>query len=209
MVKMTTSTKTRSKSQSTPGVPAVSGTVASTTGTAPRSPAHDRNACSRHGTRNGVIDTSTDSGRASSSSTSPTPRAGSDVRRRGRPGWRAARAARTARSGPASPAPGRRTGRPAGAAAACCPAPAPPGTSRGTRWCARAAATAYARTVSATTPMENSADEARGHQPQHPAAAVADGQADRGPAGQLEHGDQHQRPPRVARPRRAPPARPG
>ena len=128
MVKITTSTKTRSKSQSTPGVPAVRGTVASTTGTAPRSPAQDRNACSRHGTRNGVIDTSTDSGPGQQQQDQPDAEGRQRRTRAGWPGWRAGRAGRTARSGPASPGPGRRTGRPGGAAAACCPARAPPGS---------------------------------------------------------------------------------
>jgi len=40
----------------------VAGTVASTTGTAPRSPAQPRNAWVRHGIRNGQHDASTDSG---------------------------------------------------------------------------------------------------------------------------------------------------
>src|SRR6476469_8073035 len=51
-VKTTTSMKTRSKIHSVSGVPTTSGTVASTTGTAPRSPAHDRKTWSRQGTLN-------------------------------------------------------------------------------------------------------------------------------------------------------------
>ncbi len=46
-------------------------------GTAPRSPAHDRNAWSRHGTRNHTRDDTTDNGRASSTSTAVTASAGS------------------------------------------------------------------------------------------------------------------------------------
>ena len=46
---MTTITKTMSKSRSAPATPSASGIVASTIGTAPRSPAQDRNARSRHG----------------------------------------------------------------------------------------------------------------------------------------------------------------
>ena len=47
IVKITTRTKTRSKIHSRLGAFIVTGTVARTTGTAPRSPAHDKNACSR------------------------------------------------------------------------------------------------------------------------------------------------------------------
>ena len=58
----------------------VSGIVASTIGTAPRSPAQDRNACSRQRhPEPGRATTSTDSGRASSSSTAPTTSAGSSA----------------------------------------------------------------------------------------------------------------------------------
>ena len=56
-VNMMTRTKTRSKIHSTPAVPEVIGTVASTTGTAPRSPAHDRNPWVRHPIPKGVHDT--------------------------------------------------------------------------------------------------------------------------------------------------------
>ena len=45
-------------------------------GTAPRRPDQDRNACSRHGTRNGRAAAITDSGRATSSSTTPATSAG-------------------------------------------------------------------------------------------------------------------------------------
>ena len=75
-VKITTRTKTRSKSHPTSGVSAVIGTVASTTGTPPRNPAQDRNAWSRHGTLNGVNDSITDSGLATRSSTRPIKMAG-------------------------------------------------------------------------------------------------------------------------------------
>ena len=51
--------------------------VASTTGTAPRSPAQDRKSCSRRFTRNGSAEIATDNGRASSSSASPVITAGS------------------------------------------------------------------------------------------------------------------------------------
>src|SRR6202011_4525007 len=47
------------------------GNVASTMGTAPRRPAHDEKTCSRHGTRNQMSDTATETGRLSSRSTSP------------------------------------------------------------------------------------------------------------------------------------------
>ena len=47
------------------------GIVASTIGTAPRSPAQDTNACCRHGSRSGVVATSTAAGRAMATSTSP------------------------------------------------------------------------------------------------------------------------------------------
>ncbi len=50
--------------------------VANTIGTAPRSPAHDRNACSRQGTRNGVVASATAMGRAIRSATSPASRPG-------------------------------------------------------------------------------------------------------------------------------------
>ena len=49
------------------GVPVVRGTVASTTGTAPRRPAHERKAWSRHDTRNHTVERTTDRGRATSS----------------------------------------------------------------------------------------------------------------------------------------------
>ena len=75
-VKTTTRTKTSSNIHVVPAAPAVTGTVASTTGTAPRSPAHERNAWVRHGIRNGVHETTTDSGRASSSRAAPMTRAG-------------------------------------------------------------------------------------------------------------------------------------
>ena len=55
-VKTTTSTNTTSKSRVAPVTPAESGIVASTIGTAPRSPAHDRKAWSRQPIRNGVAD---------------------------------------------------------------------------------------------------------------------------------------------------------
>ena len=45
-------------------------------GTAPRSPDHDRNACSRQGTRKGAAAAITDSGRAATSSTPPAMSAG-------------------------------------------------------------------------------------------------------------------------------------
>ena len=75
-VKMMTRTKTRLKMRAALAVPSVAGTVASTIGTAPRRPAQDRKAWSRSGIRNGVSETSTDSGRATSSRTSPMRRAG-------------------------------------------------------------------------------------------------------------------------------------
>ena len=60
------------------GDPATIGKVASTIGTAPRRPAHDRKTCSRQGTRNPARETTTDSGRATSSRTSPMTIAGTN-----------------------------------------------------------------------------------------------------------------------------------
>ena len=63
-VKITTSTKTSSKIHSTSGARSITGTVARTTGTAPRKPAQDKKACSRRLKPNQDTDASTDSGRA-------------------------------------------------------------------------------------------------------------------------------------------------
>ena len=48
-------------------------------GTAPRSPDQDRNACSRHGSRNGRAAATTDTGRATSSTISPMTMPGSSA----------------------------------------------------------------------------------------------------------------------------------
>ena len=70
-VNTTTKTSTMSKSISASGTIATIGTVARMIGTAPRSPAQDRNACSRQGTLNQLAQASTDSGRATTVRTSP------------------------------------------------------------------------------------------------------------------------------------------
>lgn len=62
-VKTTTSRKVTSKICCAFGTPAVMGKVASTMGTAPRNPAHEVNACSRHGIRNGMEHSATDRAR--------------------------------------------------------------------------------------------------------------------------------------------------
>ncbi len=75
-VQITTITNTMSNSWSLPGTWSTTGIVATTIGTAPRSPAHDRNTCSRHCTRNHVVVSATEAGRATSSNAAPTPTAG-------------------------------------------------------------------------------------------------------------------------------------
>ncbi len=75
-MKTTTTTKTVSKMKVAPGTSAVSGNVASTIGTAPRSPAHEMKTCWGHGIRNQTRLATTDSGRATSSRTAPTSSAG-------------------------------------------------------------------------------------------------------------------------------------
>ncbi len=75
-VNTTTTTNTRSNSLVAPGNRALTGIVASTIGTAPRSPAQDRKACWRQGTRSGRVETITARGRAMSTRTDPATRAG-------------------------------------------------------------------------------------------------------------------------------------
>lgn len=75
----TTSTKTVSKIFVADGSPWATGIVASTMGTAPRSPAHERNTCSRHGIRQGAVHSSTESGLATSVRPSPTAAAGNSA----------------------------------------------------------------------------------------------------------------------------------
>ena len=70
-VNTTTSTNTTCSRSSAPSTPETMGNVASTIGTAPRSPAQDRKSCSRRGTRNHGRHASTETGRATSSSTRP------------------------------------------------------------------------------------------------------------------------------------------
>ena len=59
--------------------PVISGIIASTIGTAPRSPDQDRNACSRQGSRNGSAAATTEIGRATSSTISPITMPGSSA----------------------------------------------------------------------------------------------------------------------------------
>jgi len=75
-VLITTMMNTMSNSRVAPGTWAFMGIVASTTGTAPRSPAQDKKACGRQGTRNGSVAAITAAGRATSTSTDPTMMAG-------------------------------------------------------------------------------------------------------------------------------------
>lgn len=75
-VKTTTITKTSANSRSAPGTPSDSGTVANTTGTAPRSPAQDRKIRSLRETPKPSVEAHTDSGRATSTSTDPATSAG-------------------------------------------------------------------------------------------------------------------------------------
>lgn len=69
-------TSTRSNIQYQAPLPRVTGTVARTIVTAPRSPAQERKAWCRQGRRNGPTETITDNGRATRSSTAPTTSAG-------------------------------------------------------------------------------------------------------------------------------------
>ena len=78
-MKTTTSTKTVSNTLAAPGTRAVSGKVASTIGTAPRSPAQEMKNCWLSGKRNQTRLARTDSGRATSSSTPPVSRAGASA----------------------------------------------------------------------------------------------------------------------------------
>ncbi len=71
-----TTMKTRSNRRAEPGTRALTGMVASTIGTAPRSPAQDKNACCRQPSRSGSVAASTAAGRARNTSTSPTTMAG-------------------------------------------------------------------------------------------------------------------------------------
>src|SRR6266487_4953633 len=73
-VNTTTTTNTMSNSLVAPGRRALMGIVASTIGTAPRSPAQDRKACWRQGTRSGRVETITARGRAMSTRTDPATR---------------------------------------------------------------------------------------------------------------------------------------
>ena len=85
-VNTTTITKTRSKSRSLPSIPSASGIVVSTIGTAPRSPAQDRKASSRHGIGCTTALTATEIGRATRVRTSPAASARPTVDRVIRPG---------------------------------------------------------------------------------------------------------------------------
>ena len=172
-VKTTTSTKTRSKSCRCPGRPAVSGTVARTIGTAPRSPAQDRNACSRHGTRNGSQrhehrqrpgDQQQHQADARAPAGSATPArdgVASRPSRTNRPIWASHASAL-----------GEPAGRRPGAAAACSPAPARPGRPRGSRC---ACSTARGRRRRARTAPDRDRVETGGGQrdPAHGAAPRA------------------------------------
>ena len=138
-VSTTTSTNTASTSRCAFGAPSCSAMRASTIGTAPRRPDQDRNACSRHGTRNGSAAAITESGRAASSSTTPAIERGDDGGRPAAAARRRARAARTGRSGRASPCPRRTTARRRGAAGWSCRGPARRRRSRAARRRARTA----------------------------------------------------------------------
>ena len=67
---------TMSNRRVAPGTRAFMGIVASTIGTAPRSPAQDKKPCWRQGIRSGSVATATAAGRAASTSTDPTAIAG-------------------------------------------------------------------------------------------------------------------------------------
>ena len=110
-VEITTITNTMSKSRSASVTSSASGIVASTIGTAPRSPAHDTNAISRHGI--GCDDRADpDRHRARDERQQQAARDGDPDHARRDPARAsaAARASRTARSGPATPRPRRTTG---------------------------------------------------------------------------------------------------
>ena len=108
-----------------PACPTVSGTVASTTGTAPRSPAQERNAWSRHGIRNGVQRHDHRQRPGHQQQHQPDDDGGRPLGAELARARRAGRAGRTARSGPASRAPSAKPRTAARAGAAGCPAPAP------------------------------------------------------------------------------------
>ncbi len=112
------------------------GNVASTMGTRPRSPAQDRNTCSRHGSRNGQSEQTTDSGRATSSRTNPTTRAGSTWRQFARRDQQAEEHEQADLGEPAQ-ALGERAGGGPVRQARRWPAPAPRGRRPGSRWRAR------------------------------------------------------------------------
>ena len=135
-VKTTTSTNTVSKMNVAPGTSAVSGKVASTIGTAPRSPAQEMNTCWGHGNAEPgqAGDHRQRSGdqqqRAADQQRRPD-RVGQPVRARP-----AGPAARTGRSGRARPCPRRSRCWPPGAAAWRCRAPARRGRPRRSPTCA-------------------------------------------------------------------------
>ena len=125
-VKMTTRTKTRSKSQRRPARPA-------SRARSPARPGRRRAARPRTGTpgrasgiRNGVSETSTDSGRATQQQHQPDDRAAGHelVAQLGRRGQQAEQDEQPDLGQPAQRR-RRSRGRPPGAAAGCCPAPAP------------------------------------------------------------------------------------
>ena len=131
-VNTTTRTNTRLKIRSEPATPAVTGIVATTMGTAPRKPAQDTKACSLHGSRNHTDDSTTDSGRAISSRTNPTPSAPGGRRRPIHGESPAIRASRTARSARAKRCPPRSRASQFHDRRLL-PRTRPPGTSRGSR----------------------------------------------------------------------------
>ena len=180
----------------------MTGTVASTTGTAPRSPAHDRNACSRHGNRNGVTDTS-DRQRPGHEQQDERRRRG-PARRAGAAGRarRAARAGRTGRSARASrgaSANPRTAGR--------CGSRMLPSTSAGDVRREEARAVQRVRRAVREDDQGDDADrEEAGRRQATRRSSLrpepADGEPDRHAADQLEHREQHEQPPRVRRRRR-------
>ena len=204
-VKTTTSTKTVSKmTVARRRRSAVSGNVASTMGTAPRSPAHEMKACCGHGMRNQTRLATTDSGRATSSSAPPTTSAGpsaSPEPGRARP---AGRAGRTGRSGRGRPCPRRTRCSPRGAAAARCRGRGRRGRPPRSRTCARATP----RRTPARTARAWPAGRSRPAAARRGAAAAAPPNADRHAddraADQLAHDLDADEPPRL---RCSPPVR--